>query len=115
MGHHPRRMKNVNVFVDVDLTLVDEVGALLPGAAEGLRRLKERGCHLFLWSTGGSEYCRSVAALYGLTDLFEGFSPKPDIVIDDMPDTCQAPFAFDVGPERPWPSLAEEIVAKYVA
>jgi hypothetical protein len=30
------QMKNANVFIDVDLTLVDASGALLPGAREAL-------------------------------------------------------------------------------
>jgi phosphoglycolate phosphatase-like HAD superfamily hydrolase len=80
-------MKNANVFVDVDLTLVDASGKLLEGAREGLQQLKDAGCHLFLWSTCGAEYCRKVAQLHGLTAFFEGFSAKPDIVIDDMPST----------------------------
>jgi hypothetical protein len=41
-------MKNANVFVDVDLTLVDANGKLLDGARQGLERLKAEGCHLFL-------------------------------------------------------------------
>src|SRR4051812_44700749 len=82
------KMLNVNVFVDVDLTLVDERGGILPGAADSLRRLKQRGCHLFLWSTGGGEYARVVAERYQLAELFEGFLPKPDIIIDDMPGVC---------------------------
>jgi hypothetical protein len=115
MRQHPRRMKNVNIFVDVDLTLVDELGALRPGAPEALRRLKGRGCRLFLWTSGGSEYARTVAATYGLTDLFDAFLPKPDIVIDDMPGTCVAPFVFDAaGDGQSWREVAEEIAGKYV-
>ena len=107
-------MKNDNVFVDVDLTLVDAYGRILPGAAEGLRQLKEAGFHLHLWSLGGANYCREVAALYGLTELFEGFSAKPDIVIDDMPKTCVAPFIYDVRQEKSWEELAKKIVEKHV-
>jgi hypothetical protein len=108
-------MKNVNVFVDVDLTLVDELGALRPGAADALRRLKDHGCRLFLWTSGGAEYARTVAATYGLSDLFDAFLPKPDIVIDDMPDTCVAPFAFDAsGGDPSWGEVAEVIASKYV-
>lgn len=64
--------KNANVFVDVDLTLVDANGKLLEGAREGLKRLKDKGCHLFLWSTCEAEYYRKVAAPHGLTELFAG-------------------------------------------
>jgi phosphoglycolate phosphatase-like HAD superfamily hydrolase len=107
-------MKNANIFVDVDLTLVDANGKLLPSARDGLVRLKDKGCHLFLWSTGGAEYCRKVANLYGLTELFEGFSAKPDIVIDDMPSTCVAPFVYNVHDERSWTVLADTIIAKHI-
>jgi hypothetical protein len=107
-------MKNANVFVDVDLTLVDANGKLLDGAREGLERLKAEGCHLFLWSTCGVEYCRKVAALHKLTDLFEGFAAKPDIVIDDMPSTCVSPFVYNVQEELSWPKLAERIIDRHI-
>jgi hypothetical protein len=108
------RMKNANVFVDVDLTLVDANGKLLDGAREGLQRLKVEGCHLFLWSTVGLEYARTVAARHQLTDLFEGFAAKPDIIIDDMPSTAVAPFIFNVQDEVSWPSMAERIIEKHI-
>jgi hypothetical protein len=108
-------MKNANVFVDVDLTLVDANGRILLGAVEGLRRLKEAGCHLFLflWSSCGAEYCRKVAEANGIAGLFEGFSAKPDIVIDDMPGTCVAPFVYDAR-EDGWEALAKRIVERHV-
>jgi phosphoglycolate phosphatase-like HAD superfamily hydrolase len=107
-------MKNANVFVDVDLTLVDANGKMLQGAAEALARLKSRGCHLFLWSTNGADYAKKVAGLHRLTDLFEGFAAKPDIIIDDMPGTALNPFAFDVNNEGSWPALAEKIIRKHI-
>lgn len=107
-------MKNANVFVDVDLTLVDANGRLLPGAGEGLGRLKANGCHLFLWSTNGADYARNVAALHGLTDMFDGFAAKPDIIIDDMPSTALNPFVFDVNTETSWPDLADKIIRKHL-
>ena len=107
-------MKNANVFVDVDLTLVDANGKLLDGAREGLERLKDKGCHLFLWSTCGAEYCRKVASLHGLTEFFEGFTAKPDIVIDDMPSTCISPFVYNVQEEKSWPRLAERLIQKHI-
>jgi competence transcription factor ComK len=107
-------MKNANVFIDVDLTLVDATGALLPGAREALTKLKDKGCHLFLWSTVGLEYARTVAQRHQLTDLFEGYTAKPDIVIDDMPSTAVAPFVYDVQAETSWQSLADKILKKHI-
>lgn len=110
----PRLMKNANIFVDVDLTLVDANGKLLPGAREGLIALKQAGCHLFLWSTVGPEYCRKVAECYRLTELFEGFTAKPDIIVDDMPSTCVSPFAYSLQESASWPELAARIIKKHV-
>jgi phosphoserine phosphatase len=107
-------MKNANVFVDVDLTLVDENGKLLPGVPEALAKLRARGCHLHLWSTNGAEYARKVAHLYNLAEMFEGFSAKPDIIIDDMPGTVLNPFVFDVNGEASWPALVEKIIHKHI-
>jgi phosphoglycolate phosphatase-like HAD superfamily hydrolase len=107
-------MKNANIFVDVDLTLVDAKGELLEGAREGLIELKSKGCHLFLWSTGGSAYSMKVAARYDLTDLFEGFAAKPDIIIDDLPNTTVAPFAFNVQEEASWVAMCDKIISKHI-
>ena len=107
-------MKNANIFVDVDLTLVDANKNLLPGATESLTKLRDRGCHLFLWSTNGADYARKIASLHGLTDFFEGFVAKPDIIIDDMPGTALNPFVFDVNTELSWPALTDKILSKHI-
>jgi phosphoglycolate phosphatase-like HAD superfamily hydrolase len=106
-------MKNANVFVDVDLTLVDAKGALLPGAREALTKLRDKGCHLFLWSTVGLAYAQAVAKRHQLEPLFEGYAAKPDIIIDDMPSTAVAPFVYDAQAE-PWDSLADRIIKKHI-
>ena len=107
-------MRNANIFVDVDLTLVDANRNLLPGAAEALASLKDKGCHLWLWSTNGADYAEKVAKLHLLTSLFDGFAAKPDIVIDDMPGTVLNPFVFDANGEASWPALAEKILRKHI-
>jgi len=107
-------MNNATVFVDVDLTLIDANGKLLDGAREALQRLRDEGCHLFLWSTGGADYCRKVAHLHGMTEFFEGFTAKPDIIIDDMPSTAVAPFIFNVQEEASWQSMVERIIDKHI-
>jgi hypothetical protein len=107
-------VKNANIFVDVDLTLVDSDGRLLEGAGDALRKLHASGSHLYLWSTAGADYARKVAGLDGLTELFEGFSAKPDIVIDDMPATARASFEYNVHEETSWPALADKILRKHI-
>jgi len=39
---------------------------------------------LFCWGTGGASYTRSAADELGLGDCFEGFLPKPQILLDDV-------------------------------
>jgi hypothetical protein len=107
-------MKNANIFIDVDLTLVDGKGRLLPGAREALVRLKDTGCHLFLWSSVGADYCRRVAALHHLNEVFEGFTAKPDIIVDDMPSTCIEPIVYDVQKEESWATLTVTIIERHV-
>jgi len=70
--------------------------------------------HFLGTSTCGADYCRKVSALHGLSELFEGFTAKPDIVIDDMPSTCVSPFVYSVQQEAAWPKLAERIIQKHV-
>ena len=107
-------MKNANIFIDVDLTLVDANGKLLEGAKEALTRLKEAGCHLFLWSSVGADYCRKVVEAHQLAGFFEGCTAKPDIVVDDMPFTCVSPFVYNVQQEASWPALARHIIEKHI-
>lgn len=107
-------MKDANIFVDVDLTLVDSSQKLLPGATEALAKLHDKGCRLFLWSTNGADYGRKIASRYNLTEMFDGFAAKPDIIIDDMPGTALNPFIFDVNGEVSWPALAEKIIRKHI-
>ena len=77
----------INVCIDVDLTLIDEEGELLPGAIEALTKLRELSCELTLWSACGAEYAKSVAARHKLEKFFEGFAGKPDLAIDDTPES----------------------------
>jgi len=108
------KMRNVNVFVDVDLTLIDHRSVPLPNAVEAMHSLHDGGCHLFLWSTGGADYCRSVAERMQIASLFEAFLPKPDIYIDDMPSTIFNGLLFDVQQEGEWLLLAQKIVREHV-
>jgi phosphoglycolate phosphatase-like HAD superfamily hydrolase len=107
-------MKNANIFVDVDLTLVDASGNLIPGARDALQSLKDSGCHLFLWSTVGMAYAQTTATRHKLTDLFEDYSAKPDIVIDDLPATVLNPFVFNPLEEVSWGDLAARILKKHI-
>jgi hydroxymethylpyrimidine pyrophosphatase-like HAD family hydrolase len=76
------------IFVDVDDTMVHSVDTKripMPAVREQMKRLKSEGATLFLWSSGGTEYCKATAVELGITDCFEGFLPKPTVYIDDQP------------------------------
>lgn len=81
-------MKTQVVFVDVDDTLVRSVGRKripMPAVIAEVRRLKDAGATLYLWSAGGAGYARDTAGELGVVDCFAGFLPKPDVMIDDQP------------------------------
>ena len=53
------------IYVDVDDTLVRSIGIKrvpMPAVIAAVRRLAEQGAQLYLWSTGGADYCRETAA-----------------------------------------------------
>jgi phosphoglycolate phosphatase-like HAD superfamily hydrolase len=80
-------MKRRVVFVDVDDTLVRSVGNKripIPAVIKAVKRLHEEGAELFLWSSGGADYCRKAAAERGVAECFTGFVPKPTVYIDDQ-------------------------------
>jgi hypothetical protein len=78
--------RNPAVFVDVDDTLVRTVGPKripIPATVRLVRALREQGAVLYLWSRGGPDYAREVAEELGLAESFDGFLPKPELLLDD--------------------------------
>lgn len=76
------------IFVDIDDTMVRSVGQKripMPAVIAEVKRLKAEGAALYLWSSGGAEYCKSTAAELGISECFEAFLPKPNVYIDDQP------------------------------
>lgn len=57
----------------------------MPAVIASVKRLKAEGAVLFLWSSGGADYCRDTAAELDISDCFDGFLPKPNVYIDDQP------------------------------
>lgn len=90
----------MRIFVDVDLTLLSEGGALRPGAREVLCKLKEDGHTVYLWSGNGIRW--EFVDRYDLRDLIAGCLYKPlydvrnaltrqgieapDFCVDDYPE-----------------------------
>lgn len=80
----------LNISIDVDGTLLDENEKPVPQARESLQMLKDAGHCLQLWSGGGADYAYKQAAKHRLTDLFDSYGKKPDVAIDDLPETARA-------------------------
>jgi len=81
-------MQKKIIFIDVDDTLVRTVGSKripMPSVLEQVRRLHQEGAVLYLWSSGGADYCQNTADELGITQCFCGFLPKPTAYLDDQP------------------------------
>lgn len=90
----------MNLFFDVDHTLVDLYDRLRPGVRELFSRLQREGHAIYLWSGLGKRW--EIVERYGLerfvTDCFDkplyqydrmlaplGITVRPDYVVDDHP------------------------------
>ena len=102
----------LNVCIDVDLTLIDENGDLLPGAVESIQSFRDFPCRLTLWSAAGAEYARSVAARHKLEHFFEGFAGKPDLAIDDDPTSLVLKKLVLKDSARTWDKVQAEALAQ---
>ena len=101
---------------DVDGTLVDSLTgtSLRPGAEALLRRLRDEGHRVLLWSAGGADYARRRAEEQGLDRLIDGFHAKVDrdphgrYVPDFLDGALAAVFVDDRPEDMP---LGAEVVA----
>src|ERR1017187_4361432 len=99
-----------NVSIDVDLTLIDEEGCLLPGAKEAIAKIQAADCKITLWSLAGAEYAKAVAARHKIENLFVGFAGKPDVVIDDDLESVKPLLRFEKSAGVPWNELVETVL-----
>jgi hypothetical protein len=75
----------VNVFFDVQSTLLTMEEAPRPRAREAFMMLKGSGHDLYLWSSGGAGYAATAADLLGVADLVSDYFSKrsePDVPVD---------------------------------
>lgn len=83
----------MNIFFDVDLTLISPFLELRPHARDVLAALKAEGHRLFLWSAGGKAYAEYIAERCRLQEFVEACFSKgeplavvPEFCVDDHPD-----------------------------
>lgn len=99
-------------YIDVDLTLVDVYGNLLPGVREGLEWLSHRYT-LVCWSAGGRKYAEGVCRRHAITCYFRTILDKPDIIIDDSPHTLvKASNVVEITARDSWYHLQDKIFHK---
>ena len=75
------------IYIDVDETFLRNYGAKqipIPHMLEHIKRLNKEGAVLYCWSSGGALYAKEKAQEFGIAECFEGFLPKPMVVVDDM-------------------------------
>src|SRR4051794_3103345 len=82
-------MASLNIFFDIDLTLVTSFQELRPYTREVFAALRSDGHTLYVWSAGGKQYAEHVVARHDLGDLIEACFGKKD----ELPVAVQ--FAVD--------------------
>lgn len=82
----------MNIFFDIDLTIVSASYELRPHTREVMESLKTAGHKVYLWSMGGKDFAESMVARHDLHELVEACLDKrdplaiqPDLCIDDEP------------------------------
>ena len=105
----------MNVFFDVDLTLIDGDGELRPGVVECFTELRRAGHRIFVWSGLGTrwEVVRQhrleawvedcfIKPLYAHERMLEplGISMAPEFVVDDYPHLVEIFGGMVVDPYR---------------
>jgi predicted HAD superfamily phosphohydrolase YqeG len=71
-------------YFDIDGTLIDDDHLPNESVLSLLSYLHRSGARIYLWSAGGDEHCRDVAARYGIEAMISAYLPKPVISVDDL-------------------------------
>lgn len=77
--------KHTLIAIDVDGTLIDHKGELLPGVKEKIITWFEHNT-LWCWSHGGKDYARKVLKQHDLLKYFPKVLDKPFYYLDDLPE-----------------------------
>jgi hypothetical protein len=95
----------MNVFFDVQGTLLTEDGDPRPHTREVFLRLTEMGHHVYLWSTAGEGYAAYAAWVLGVEGVVKGCFGKSwvpegisvDYAVDDQPSWVEEHGGYLVG------------------
>lgn len=75
------------IFVDVDDTFVRSFGSKripITATIDRIKELHKEGAILYCWSSGGAAYAEESAKEFMIEHCFQGFLPKPNVLIDDV-------------------------------
>jgi hypothetical protein len=110
---------SLNIFIDMDGTLLNSSEEVDPRAKETLRQIRRKmdaeypDSGLYLWSKAGGNYARSKADEHGLAGFFSGFVGKSDVIIDDNPSSVFPRRIILWKDDAQWPSLTSSIFTEF--
>jgi hypothetical protein len=110
---------SLNIFMDVDGTLLNSNEGVDPRAQEILRQIRLKmnaeypDSGLYLWSGAGGDYARSKANEHGLAGFFSGFAGKPDVIIDDNPISVLPRRTILWRDDSQWQNLKSSVFAEF--
>jgi len=110
---------SLNIFIDVDGTLLNSNEGVDPRAKEILRQIRRKldaeypDSGLYLWSGAGGDYARSKAEKHGLAGFFSGFAGKPDVIIDDNPLSVSPRRTIMWRDDSQWQNLKLSVFAEF--
>jgi hypothetical protein len=92
----------MNIFVDVQGTLLTEDSDPRPHVREFFLKLSDMGHHVYLWSIAGDGYAAHAARVLGVDDVVRGCFGKRsvpeditvDFVVDDQPSWVEEHSGF---------------------
>lgn len=110
---------SLNIYIDVDGTLLNSNEGVDPRASEILGQIRLKlhqeypDSGLYLWSGAGGDYARSKAEEHGLAGFFSGFAGKPDVIIDDNPHSVVPRRTILWRDDSQWPNLKSSVFSKF--
>jgi hypothetical protein len=110
---------SLNIFIDVDGTLLNSNEGVDPRAEETLRQIRRKmdteypDSGLYLWSGAGGAYARSKAEEHGLAGFFSGFAGKPDVIIDDNPPSVFPRKTIAWSGDSQWQNLIPTVFPEF--
>jgi haloacid dehalogenase-like hydrolase len=110
---------SLNIFIDVDGTLLNSNEQIDPRAKEILRHMVLKlsaeypDSGLYLWSGAGGAYARKAAESCGVVSYFSGFAGKPDVIVDDNPSSVFPRRAIFWRGDEQWGALQKKLFVEH--